>query len=470
MQDVKSGMGQFFKKYPGYISHSGPLDAVRYQEVSIDSRRIKAGELFIALRGENFDGHSFLQQALEKNAAGVVVDAQWTRQSSGQIPRENAAVIVVKDTLNFLQELSAWHRNQFSIPVLGVTGSNGKTTVRNMIVEILSKKYRVASNEGNQNNHIGVPLTLLKIEAGHQMAVIELGSNHPGEIDFLTRLIQPTMGLITNIGKGHIGYFGDLDSIYREKTALFQRLSTDSTIFKNMEDPYLKNYRRSGLKTITVGYSDKYDVWGTEDSVDQLGCVKFTLNGTTSIQLKIPGSHQFGNALLAAAVGLESGVASRGIKEVLENFTAVKQRMEIFERRGILIVNDAYNANPDSTRAAIDYLVSLPGRKGKKILALGDMLELGDFAEKEHEAIGRYIAGKPVDFVFLYGPLSPFVEKGLKKNDSGAIRFFRYETHEEIARHLDKILAPGDVLLLKGSRGMIMETILQKLTILEGTW
>ncbi|MFQ5584252.1 MAG: Mur ligase family protein, partial [Calditrichia bacterium] len=205
MQGVQNGIGQFLKKYPGYISHSGPLNAIRYQEVSIDSRRIKAGELFVALRGENFDGHNFVQQALEKSAAGVVVDAQWTRENTGQFPGENAAVIVVEDTLNFLQELSAWHRSQFSIPVLGVTGSNGKTTVRNMIVEILSKKYRVASNEGNQNNHIGVPLTLLKIETGHQMAVIELGSNHPGEIDFLTRLIQPSMGLITNIGKGHIG-------------------------------------------------------------------------------------------------------------------------------------------------------------------------------------------------------------------------------------------------------------------------
>ncbi|MFQ5584202.1 MAG: glutamate ligase domain-containing protein, partial [Calditrichia bacterium] len=219
---------------------------------------------------------------------------------------------------------------------------------------------------------------------------------------------------------------------------------------------------------VTVGRSDKYDVWGTEESVDQLGCIKFILNGTTAIQLKIPGSHQFGNALLAAAVALVSGVASGEVKEVLENFTAVKQRMEIFERRGILIVNDAYNANPDSMRAAIDYLISLPGRKGKKILVLGDMLELGDFAEREHEAIGRYIAGKPVDFVFLYGPLSPFVGRGLQKNNSGDIQAFSYETHEEIARHLDKILAPGDVILLKGSRGMMMETILQKLTILEG--
>lgn len=454
---------EFLATYPGFVSSTGKVENIPYQNLSIDSRTIQPGQFFIPLKGENFDGHEFVAAAVEKGASGIAVEAQWySEQGQGRFP-EGVSVIVVKDTLDFLQKLSTWHRQHFMIPVVAITGSNGKTTVRKMIAEILSGKYTVLTNEGNQNNHIGVPLTLLRISASHQVAAIELGTNHPGEIAMLTDLIKPDVGVITNIGKGHIGFFGSVEAIYKEKTRLFDSMKSGSVIFKNMEDAFLRNYQNSDLKVIRVGSSPSYDYHGRIISSDQFGCVKFSINGIAEISLRIPGLHLFQNALMAAAVGLFFGISAEDIKSRLEDFQPAKQRMQIYEKDGVLIINDAYNANPDSTVAAIDYLANLPAVKGRKIIAIGDMLEMGDFGEEEHRMIGKFINGKPIDFVFLYGPLSAMIKKGIIETNSFKGEMHWCETHEEIANHLAKILAPDDVLLIKGSRGMRMENVLKNL-------
>jgi UDP-N-acetylmuramoyl-tripeptide--D-alanyl-D-alanine ligase len=298
-------IGSFLQDYSGFKNHLGEIDNVQYQNLSIDTRTIKQGQLYIALKGENFDGHDFVTHAIEKKAGGVVVEEKWYAHQP-DMREKNTIFIVVSDTLNFLQQLSSWHRHHFQIPVIGITGSNGKTTTKKMVVESLLKTFSVVNTEGNQNNHVGVPLTLLKIRSDHELAVIEMGSNHPGEIELLANLVNPTMALITNIGKGHIGYFGNLESIYREKTALFDQLSKDSTIFKNMEDPFLRRYNRSDVNSVEIGTSSKYDIWGRIDSVNKYGCIRFILNDKTSIQLQLPGAHHFSNALIASAVAIHA--------------------------------------------------------------------------------------------------------------------------------------------------------------------
>ncbi|NIV72106.1 MAG: hypothetical protein GWN44_05170 [Calditrichae bacterium] len=288
-----------------------------------------------------------------------------------------------------------------------------------------------------------------------------MGTNHPGEIGLLTNLTVPSMGLITNIGKGHIGFFGSLEAIYQEKIALFEAIDHSAPIFLNMEDPFLQNYPQGNRCVIRIGTDKQYEVWGKIKSVDRLGRVTFSLNGESSVHLNIPGQHNFYNALLAAAVGLHFEIGEQKIKQALEEFRPTSQRMEVIEKDGILFINDTYNANPDSMRAAVNY-VSRPNiSKGKRILVLGDMLELGDFSEKEHYNLGEYIATKPIDYVFLYGPDGKNLLDAIQKKAPVEVRAYWYNTHNEIKIHLSKVLHAGDVVLVKGSRGMAMEKVLE---------
>lgn len=463
MSNIDPKLKDFLEDYSGFDKRLGPIEKLQYQNISTDTRSIKAGQFFIPLRGENFDGHEFVQDAIAKKASAIAIQSNWYSEQEEMSFPKDLTVIVVENTLDFLQKLSAWHRSHFDISIIAITGSNGKTTLRKMVADLLANKYEVLTSEGNQNNHIGVPLTLLKIQSVHEIAVIEMGTNHPGEITMLTQLVNPTIGIITNIGKGHIGYFGSLEAIYQEKTALFDNMKTGSIILKNMEDGFLRKYQREAVEMINVGTSEKNDYWGRIISLNRLGCLKFSINHRAEIQLKIPGIHHFQNALMASAIAMHLDITIDHIVTTLQNFEPVNQRMQVYEENNVLIVNDAYNANPDSTRAAIDYLANLRNKRGKKILALGDMLEMGHFGEQEHLTVGKYVNGKPIDFVFLFGPLSTRIKEGILQTNSFKGEIYWYETHEEIADHLKKILAPNDVLLVKGSRGMKMENVLNNL-------
>lgn len=459
----QANFADFLSSYPGVRRQPADISAIDYTALSIDTRTLEQGDLFVALRGELHDGHTFVKKALESGAVTAVVDQRAEAFFQKDLEAVNDKLIVVENTLDFLQQLAAWHRNRFDIPLIAVTGSNGKTTTREMIGAVLATRYRVLLSEGNKNNHIGLPLTLLRIGSDTEIAVVELGTNHPGEIGHLTGLARPTAAVITNIGKGHLGYFGSLDSVYEEKTALFREIPDHCPRFINMEDIFLARYPAGQQSVFRVGMDSDCDVCGELVEEDRLGRITFVLNGRERIKLPLPGRHQVMNALLAAAVGLYAGIDIAGIREALQNFTPAGQRMEITERDGILFINDAYNANPDSMRAALLYLAGLSDGVHSRIAVLGDMLELGEFAEEEHAALGRFAAGLAIDRFYFYGPQSRHALDGVRSVNPDCPAA-HYQSHAELAADLKSALNPATAVLLKGSRGMTMEKVLTALT------
>jgi UDP-N-acetylmuramoyl-tripeptide--D-alanyl-D-alanine ligase len=429
---------------------------------SIDSRSIDKGDAFIAIKGERLDGHQYINQAIEKGASLLVIDKDYPIE---KVLKETPVICVV-DTTRFQMEFSGWYRRLFNIPVIGLTGSSGKTTTKEFLAAILEQRFHIVKTEGNKNNFIGVPLTLLDINKNTEIAVIEMGTNHPGEIAELTKIVNPTIATITNIGTGHIGFFGSQQEIYKEKKALFDKIDNCAVIFLNMEDRYLRNYQRTGITVKEVAFSNNADYVAELTGVDRLGCVRFKINQGPKIQLGIPGHHQLMNAALAAAISLHLNISPELVKRGLEKKIDSKQRMEVFEADGIVFINDAYNSNPQSLEVAIDYLTEFrinPG--GRKFLVVGDMLELGDQSQDFHSQIGKYLLSHPVNFVYGYGPFCQILIENAGQNGSPVGEAAWFLTHQEIAEKLRKQMKKGDVVLIKGSRGMTMEKVLTYLGI-----
>jgi UDP-N-acetylmuramoyl-tripeptide--D-alanyl-D-alanine ligase len=432
------------------------------QGLSTDSRTLQKGEVFLALQGDNFDGHHFLEAAIRQGAAALIVSKDlFPYGQSLQVP-----VIHTTDTLRFLMEFAGWYRSQFKLPVIGLTGSTGKTTCKEMLAAVLRRKYQVVKTNKNLNNFIGVSQTLLQLERNSELAIVEMGTNHPGEMEALTEIVQPTQAAITNIGSGHIGFFGSREAIYKEKKSLFDGMLKGGKIYLNMEDVFLKDYSRKDVTILTCGLRGNCTYQATLVNVDQKGRVYFQINHGPQILLAIPGQHQLMNALLAGGIGLELGISPLEVKEALENITSIDKRMEISERQGVTIINDAYNSNPESLRAAIDYLAGLaaPGNS-RKFLVIGDMLELGEHSQEEHRRIGEYLQDKKIDFVFCLGPFSSQTIEELRQKKSHHIRFEYFKSHQELAQALNQELRGKDILLLKGSRGMSMEKVLDFIEI-----
>jgi UDP-N-acetylmuramoyl-tripeptide--D-alanyl-D-alanine ligase len=432
------------------------------QGISTDSRTLQMGEVFVALRGDNFDGHDFLEMAVHRGAAALVIASD---RHYGELS-EKIPVIRTPDTLHFLMEYAGWYRLQFNLPVIGLTGSTGKTTCKEMLAAVLNRKYQVVKTQKNLNNFIGVPLTLLQLQKNIEIAIVEMGSNHPGEIATLTELVKPTQAAITNIGSGHIGFFGSREAIFNEKKALFDGMPPGSKIFLNMEDTLLRNYRRKVLTIYTYGLRGDYTYQATLVNVDRRGHVYFQINHGPEIRLAIPGRHQWINALLAGSIGLDAGISPLEVKEALESVSLIDKRMEVIEHRGITIINDAYNSNPESLRVAIDHLLDLSTPKNsRKFLVIGDMLELGEYSEEEHRRIGLYLQDKKIDYVFCLGPHCYQIVEILSKTENSSIQSQFFASHKELAEVLNILLRRQDIMLLKGSRGMAMEKILDFLEI-----
>jgi len=432
------------------------------QGISTDSRTLQKGEIFIALQGDHFDGHNFLEPAVRRGAAALVISKD--QRLSGLT--EMIPVIQTPDTLRFLMEYAGWYRSQFDLPVIGLTGSTGKTTSKEMLAVVLNRKYRVLKTQKNLNNFIGVSLTLLQLQKNIEIAIVEMGTNHPGEVSTLTEMVKPTQAAITNIGSGHIGFFGSREAIFKEKKALFDGMLPASKIYLNMEDAFLRNYQRKDVTIHTYGLRENCTYQATLVTVDQRGHVYFQINHGPEIRLAIPGRHQLLNALLAGGIGLDLGISPVEVKEALESVTAIDKRMEVIERQGITIINDAYNSNPESLRAAIDHLLGLSSPKNsRKFLVIGDMLELGEHSEEEHRRIGQYLQDKKIDFVFCLGPYSQHIAKILIQLKNCPIQSQFFNSHEELVRVLNTQLREKDIVLLKGSRGMAMERILDLIEI-----
>ena len=420
--------------------------------VCTDSRSIQPGDLFIALRGEKFDGGAFAAQALQQGAAGVVLDA-------AQAP-ELAAAIRVDDTHLALGRLAAAWRRRFAIPVVAVTGSNGKTTVKEMLAAILQVETgsdaAVLKTEGNLNNDIGLPLMLLRLRGTHQFAVLEMGMNHAGEIDTLTRLARPDVALVNNAMTAHVGFLGSIENIARAKGEIFNGLTDAGIAVFNADDPHARLWRESNARRCIVdfGIRQPASVRGQYQPRDFGSALAVTLpHACLEIALQVPGEHNAMNALAAAAAAFALDVSLRSIDVGLSGFTGVKGRLQRKPAlHGSTFIDDTYNANPDSVKAALAVLTQQPGRK---VLVLGDMGELGADAVAMHAQIGQAARAAGVDRLLALGDLS---KETVAAFGAGAMHFERIQ---ELLAELENELAPGTTVLVKGSRFMQMERVVQ---------
>jgi UDP-N-acetylmuramoyl-tripeptide--D-alanyl-D-alanine ligase len=424
--------------------------------VSTDSRTMKEGDVFFALRGANFNGHKFLAEVFEKDAVAAVVEENADVSAVATMP-----LLIVKDTTVALGEFARHYRRKFSLSVIAIGGSNGKTTTKEMIANVLGAKYRVLSTEGNLNNHIGVPQTLFRLEKKHQIAVVEIGTNHPGEIRSLCDILEPTHGVMTNIGREHLEFFKGLAGIAKEEGALFDRLlkQKGAVAFVNADDRHVVAKAKK-LKT-KVAYSfrtKKASVVGKLLETSATSCAKFSFSAksakrATTVQLSIPGEHNAWNALCAATVGLTFQVPPQKIKSMLEKFQPASKRMELLDIAGVTVYNDTYNANPDSMIAALRTLASA-NVSGKRIAVLADMKELGAASLDEHVRIGRDVSKLTIDYLLTFG------DEARSLHDASSIKNkIHYEHKNMLAEYLAELVAPGDAVLVKGSRGMKMEDV-----------
>lgn len=427
--------------------------------ISIDTRTMAAGAVYFALRGEKFDGHEFIPQALAKGALACVV--RKDRQADFS-PGRQSLIIGVDDPLYSLQQLAGNYRSMFAVPLLAITGTNGKTTTKEMVAAVLEKKYQIVKTPGNLNNHIGLPLSLLQIEDKTEIAVIEMGTNHFGEIDRLCEIARPDYGLITNIGAGHLEFFGTVDDVARAKAELFRGLPENGTAFVNADDSRILAAAKMVRQQIRYSLHNDVEVRGKFIGLNADGCPGFRLQDQVDIQLQVPGKHQISNALAAAAVGIYWHVPLSDIAAALENYRSFSKRMEKYEWHGASILLDAYNSNPDSLQAALTTLSHLTSvQQGRAVAVLGDMLELGEVSEAAHEKAGEEAVKAGVTLLLLYGDFAEAFKRGYARAGGEQVRV--YSDKSRLARDLQTLLQDRDVVLLKGSRGMAMETVWQEL-------
>ncbi len=433
--------------------------------VVIDSREVRGGEIFIALRGENADGHSFIGTVFEMGACWAMVCRDWYEAQGSVEPPPGKGFIVTDDTVAGLQQLSMVYRSKFSVPVVAIGGSNGKTTTKEMVASVLGRGFKVQMSQGNRNNHLGVPLTLLQLHTDTDIAVVEMGINHPGEMALLASIARPTHALLTNIGHEHLEFFLDLDGVAKAEIQLFDYLHQHGgTAFINTDDPWL-SAEAAGLGHYVgygVGKRPENSFWAREISVNRDGTLSFllcSLSGTEPVSLNFTGKHNVVNAIAAAAVGDYFGLSLSQIREGLELLVPAPgwKRLEVVDSCGLRILNDTYNANSDSVRRAIDTLCDMPC-DGKRVAVLGDMLELGVAGEVEHEAIGRYIQKSSVDMLFTFGEKARIIGLEVPGRWQG-----HFGSREELLAALLGVSEEGDILLFKGSRGMKLEQVVDAL-------
>ncbi|MBN8463837.1 MAG: UDP-N-acetylmuramoyl-tripeptide--D-alanyl-D-alanine ligase [Dechloromonas sp.] len=417
--------------------------------VSTDTRTVAPGQLFVALRGERFDGHDFLEQAVAAGAGALLVT------DGARIPAGFPA-LVVADTRLALGRLAAAWRAGFEIPVIAVTGSNGKTTTKEMIAAILRRQYgdTVLATRGNLNNDIGLPLTLLGLAAGQRAAVIEMGMNQPGEIAYLTQIGAPTVAVVTNAQRAHLAGMGDMNQIAREKGSIFAGLGAGGVAVVNADDAYAGLWRRMAGRhpLLTFGIERAADVRAV---VRQQGLTTllslWTPVGEAELKLAVPGRHNARNALAAAAACLAAGIPLAAVVAGLEGFAGLKGRLQRRQgRAGAVVLDDTYNANPDSVRAGIDVLAATIGRK---VLVLGDMGEIGEASGQYHDEIGGYAKSQGVDRLLAFGDAS---QQAVRNFGEGARHFCDIE---KLIAAVNKQLDPETTVLVKGSRFMKMERV-----------
>jgi len=432
---------------------------VQFKGVSTDTRTIKSGDLFVALVGPNFDGHKFIAQALEKGAVAAVV--------SRPVPEISAPLWQVEDTRIALGQIAKANRQRFNGTVYAVTGSSGKTTVKEMLFAILSQNNQVLATKGNLNNDIGVPLTLFELSDQHQIAVIEQGASAGGEIAYTTDISQPDVAILNNAMGAHLEGFGSLQGVVEAKSEIFSQLSkTQGTAVINLDDPHCDYWLQQNQGKPQSNFSlssSEAAVYATNLKPSKNGCFEFVLHRgaeAQSVQLQVMGQHNVANALAAAAAVSATGMPLAEICSGLASFTAVSGRMRCLQTAtGAQVIDDSYNANPGSVNAAIDLLVSLPGRS---VLVLGDMAELGADAADQHAKVGCRAAQKGVSCFYATGALTRHSVSAYVANGSGQGQHF--ETREELTAALKELADQNSNILIKGSRSAAMDQVVKNLT------
>lgn len=412
--------------------------------VSTDTRKINPGNLFFALKGPNFNANDFSAKALEMGASAVVID-----EEAYLVPGDGR-YFLCEDALTALQGLANHHRRQLDIPVVGLTGSNGKTTSKELLNAVLKRKFKTVATVGNLNNHIGVPLTLLSIGPGTELAIVEMGANKPGDIKELCEIAEPTHGFITNIGRAHLEGMGGPEGVLRTKTELFQFLrETHGTVFINSQDPIMANLAKRFERPIL--YPGKGD-FCEATLLDANPFVRFSVEGVEGSHLtRLIGSYNFGNVANALTVGKFFGVPMSEAVDAVVTYQPSNMRSQLIEKRSNLIILDAYNANPSSMEVAIRTFGQMTGRKHKMVI-LGDMFELGDHAETEHRKLGEIVSEYPIDKVCLTGKL---IVSALDK----APQALYFPDPFSLRNWLEDSKLEDYLILIKGSRGMRLESL-----------
>ncbi|MCK5260222.1 MAG: UDP-N-acetylmuramoyl-tripeptide--D-alanyl-D-alanine ligase [Candidatus Omnitrophica bacterium] len=419
--------------------------------VSIDSRKIGKGNAFIAIKGERFDGHDFIRKAV-RNGATVVISSKKI------VCARDVTVIGVKDTTKALGQIAAWHRQRFSIPVVAITGSTGKTTTKEMIASVLAKRFKVLKNVGTENNQYGVPLTLLKLKASHQVAVLELGTNQPGDIRWLAKIASPTMGIFMNVGESHLKGLKTPAGVLREKAQLIKYMEPGGVVILNGDDRYLatlpKKYKKQ--KMIRFGRGKKADHRADDVVVRDNRSLYFKVRRHV-FKINSPATHNVYNALAAISCGRVFKIRYNDITSVLSRFPFLWGRQEIRKIGQFWLIDDTYNANPVSLKSAISTLDTLH-IKGKRIVICADMLELGPRSVALHRSAGEMIGRSHADIVLTTGRHARHITHELKRA-KGSITALHCSDTNEVRKRLKKFCHPGDAVLVKGSRGMHMERI-----------
>jgi len=424
--------------------------------ICTDSRQARAGDLFLALRGEQFDGHDFLQQVIQKGAVAAIVERGI---KPAILP--DCAVVAVKDTRAALGRLATAYCKDFTAPLVAIAGSNGKTTTKEIIASVLKQKFETLKSEASFNNDIGVPLTLLRLNLRHEIGVIEVGTNHPGELAPLVRMFQPKFGVITNIGREHLEFFGDLEGVAREQGFLAELLPPGGLLLVNGDNEWsdtLAQRTRAEVVRVGIQESNEWRLRGVR--LDGQGSTFYVETPSAEhageYRLNLLGRHQAVNALFAIALGARLGLGRTAIQSGLASCQPAKMRLQLWELNGVRVLDDAYNANADSMLAALQTLQELPC-KGRRVAVLGDMAELGAHSEAAHEEVGRRTAELGIGQLFAVGKMASVMARGAR--GAGLSRVLEFADVEAAAAAVRSFVKTGDLLLLKASRSSRLERI-----------
>ncbi len=421
--------------------------------VVIDSRVVEAGDLFVALPGQRYDGHWFLRDVATVGGAGAVVQAGRGVDADG-LPW----MIEVADTVQALGALARAQRRSLTVPVVAITGSSGKTTAKEMLAFILREQRAIVASVGTQNNQIGVPLTLLRAQPSDDVVIVETGANHFGELAALGRMAEPTIAAITNIGPAHLEFFGSLDGVARAKWELVEAMGPAGTAVLNHDDPYLRTAAEGWTgRLVWCGTDRSADFWIDQVTEEPWG-VRALVNRRYPLRLPMPGRHNLSNALVAVACASLVGVEVADAVQALASYIPPRGRLERQIIGGVRFINDAYNANPASARTAVEALLQWAG-PNRRFVVFGDMRELGSDEARYHAELGAWLGQLPIDGLLTYGALAEHLLTAAR--DAGLRQGWHCQSPEEILDRLDEVVQPGDVVLLKGSRAMQMERILQ---------